>query len=170
MLDLTTDFYLSSLSSSDHYEYVTLERGRTRTHLHNINITTIRRIIEPIYPYLHNCVIARREAFAQNATLSAVAASGDIVGRVDAARSLRGRTRASEPDEEGGEGGGKEIVINTAAVLCGPRSCGTGRVLVVTAGGRVRRRRGRCGRKQTFLESRYPVSRLSRYWFDTYQL
>lgn len=29
---------------------------------------------------------------------------------------------------------------------------------------------GDASQKQTFLESRYPVSRVSRYWFDTYQL
>jgi len=29
---------------------------------------------------------------------------------------------------------------------------------------------GGASQKQTFLESRHPVSRVSRYWFDTYQL
>lgn len=57
-------------------------------------------------------MILQREAFAQNATLSAVAASGDIVGR--AGWPLRGWVRATG---RGGRRKDARVVINVAAAL-----------------------------------------------------
>lgn len=79
---------------------------------------------------------------------------------------------------EGSTEGRKDarVVINTAAALRtkklwdrlggggGGGGGGAGGVVVAAAAARGG------GQKQTFLESRYPVSRVSRYWFDTYQL